>query len=39
MRHKMIKLFRVQWRNHAEEEATWEREDFLHSRHLGFILP
>jgi hypothetical protein len=38
-RHKTIKFFKIQWSNHSEEEATWESEDFLHSRHLDFILP
>jgi hypothetical protein len=32
-RHKMVKLFKIQWSNHTEEEATWESEDFLRSRH------
>jgi hypothetical protein len=36
---KMIKFFKIQWSNHSEEEATWEREDFLHSRHPDFVLP
>jgi hypothetical protein len=38
-RHKTIKFFKIQWSNHSEEEATWESEDVLHSRHLDFILP
>jgi hypothetical protein len=38
-RHKTIKFFKVQWSNHSEEEATWESEDFLHSRHPEFKLP
>jgi hypothetical protein len=38
-RRKMIKFFKVQWSNHSEEEATWESEDFLHSRHPDFVLP
>jgi hypothetical protein len=39
-RRKIIKFFKKQWSNHSEEEeATWESEDFLHSRHLDFILP
>ena len=29
-RQKTIKNFKVQWSNHTEDEATWEREDFLH---------
>jgi hypothetical protein len=39
MRHKTIKFFKIQWSNHSEEEATWESEDFLHSRHPDFALP
>jgi hypothetical protein len=38
-RHKTIKFFKIQWINHTEEEATWECKDFLHSRHLNFMLP
>jgi hypothetical protein len=38
-RHKIIKFFKIQWSNHSEEEATWESEDFLRSRHPDFILP
>jgi hypothetical protein len=39
MRHKAIKFFKIQWSNHSEEEATWESNDFLHSRHRDFMLP
>jgi hypothetical protein len=35
-RLKMIKFFKIQWSNHTAEEATWENENFLHSRHLNF---
>jgi hypothetical protein len=38
-RRKTIKFFKIQWSNHSEEEATWENDDFLHSRHPGFVLP
>jgi hypothetical protein len=38
-RCKTIKFFMIQWSNHSEEEATWECEDFLHSRHPDFIFP
>jgi hypothetical protein len=31
-RRKTIKFFKDQWSNHTEE-AIWESEDFLHSRH------
>ena len=26
---KAIKFYKVQWKHHIEEEATWEREEFL----------
>jgi hypothetical protein len=38
-RRKMIKFYKVQWSNHTVEEATWESEDFLRSRHPDFELP
>jgi hypothetical protein len=38
-RRKTIKFFKIQGRNHSEEEATWESEDFLHSRHPDLLLP
>jgi hypothetical protein len=36
---KTIKFFKVQWSNRTEEEATWESEEFLRSRHPNFALP
>jgi hypothetical protein len=38
-RRKTIKFYKIQWSNHMVEEATWESEDFLHSRHSDFELP
>jgi hypothetical protein len=35
---KTIKFYKIRWSNHTEEEATWESEDFLHSRHPDFAL-
>jgi hypothetical protein len=26
-RNKSVKFFKVQWSNHSDKEATWERED------------
>jgi hypothetical protein len=26
---KSIKMYKIQWSNHSEEEATWETEEFL----------
>jgi hypothetical protein len=28
---KSIKMYKIQWRNHLEEEATWETKEFLRS--------
>ena len=28
-RNKTTKFLKVQWSNHSEDEATWEREDCL----------
>jgi hypothetical protein len=39
MRRKTIKFVKIQWRNHSEDEATWESEDFLCYRHPDFELP
>ena len=30
---KTTKFFKVQWSNHTEDEATWEREDFLQAQY------
>jgi hypothetical protein len=38
-RRKIIKFFKIQWSNNTKDEATWESNDFLHSCHLGFVLP
>jgi hypothetical protein len=38
-RGQTVKFFKVQWSNHSEEEAIWESEDFLRSRHPEFVLP
>jgi hypothetical protein len=38
-RCKTIKFFKIQWSNYSEEEATWESEVFLRSRHPNFVLP
>jgi hypothetical protein len=36
IRRKTIKFFKIQWSNHTAEEATWESEYFLRSRHPDF---
>ena len=32
-RNKRVKFMKVQWANHSEKEATWERGDHLHSEY------
>jgi hypothetical protein len=29
-RNKVIKMYKIQWRHHGEDEATWKREEELH---------
>jgi hypothetical protein len=36
-RAKSIQMYKVQWRHHSEEEATWETEDFLRSHYPDFL--
>jgi hypothetical protein len=36
-RNKRIKMCKVQWSHHAEEEATWEREEELKAEFLSFF--
>jgi hypothetical protein len=36
-RNKRIKLCKVQWSHHTEEEATWEREEELKAEFLSFF--
>jgi hypothetical protein len=37
-RARSIKMYKIQWSNHSEEEATWETEDFLRSHYPDFLL-
>jgi hypothetical protein len=36
-RNKKIKMCRVQWSHHTEDEATWEREDELRKTYLDLF--
>ena len=39
-RQKVVKMYKVQWSHHTEEEATWETESYLNQNSLVFsILP
>jgi len=36
-RRKVVKMYKIQWNHHTEEEATWETEDYLLRHYLGFL--
>jgi hypothetical protein len=36
-RNKRIKMCKVQWSHHSEEEATWEREEELKAEFPSFF--
>ncbi|WVZ58913.1 hypothetical protein U9M48_009132 [Paspalum notatum var. saurae] len=36
-RRRAINFYKVQWSNHSEEEATWEQEEYLQTKYLGFL--
>jgi hypothetical protein len=36
-RNKRIKMCKVQWYHHTEEEATWERDEVLKAEFLSFF--
>ena len=36
-RRKVVKMHKVQWNHHIEEEATWETESYLNQHFPGFL--
>jgi hypothetical protein len=34
---RTLKLYKVQWNQHTEDEATWETQDFLEKNFHGFL--
>ena len=36
-RRRSVKSYKVQWSNHSEEEATWEKEDYLRAHFPKFL--
>ena len=36
-RRKVVKMYKIQWSNHTEEEATWETETYLNEHYRGFL--
>ena len=37
VKRSMVKFVKVQWSNHSEDEATWEREDRLRQEYPEFF--
>ena len=35
-RSKVTKFYKVVWNNHSEQDATWEREDYLREVYPSF---
>jgi hypothetical protein len=36
-RRETIRMFKIQWNHHTEEEATWETESYLQHNFLDFF--
>jgi hypothetical protein len=37
-RNKVVKFYKVQWKNHSEDEATWELESYI-LEHYPHLIP
>jgi hypothetical protein len=36
-RRKTVRMYKIQWSHHTEDEATWEMEEYLNTKYLGFL--
>jgi hypothetical protein len=36
-RRQTVRMYKIQWSHHTEEEATWEMEDYLNTKYPGFF--
>ena len=36
-RRKVVKMYKILWNNHTEDEATWETEEYLNTHFQGFL--
>jgi hypothetical protein len=36
-RRHTVKMYKIQWSHHTEEEAMWETEHFLNTKYPGFL--
>jgi hypothetical protein len=32
-----VRMYKIQWSHHTEEEATWETEEYLNTKYPGFL--
>jgi hypothetical protein len=32
-----VRMYKIQWSHHTEDEATWETEDYLNTKYPGFL--
>jgi hypothetical protein len=37
-RRRVLKFYKIQWNQHAEDEATWETQDILEKNFPGFLV-
>ena len=37
-KNKVVKFYKIQWKNHSEDEATWEQESYI-LEHYPHLLP
>jgi hypothetical protein len=36
-RRQTVRMYKIPWSHHTEEEATWETEDYLNTKYPGFL--
>jgi hypothetical protein len=36
-RRQTVRMYKIQWSHHTEEEATWEMEDYRNTKYPGFL--
>jgi hypothetical protein len=36
-RRQAVRMYKIQWSHHTEEEATWETEEYLNTMYPGFL--
>jgi hypothetical protein len=36
-RRQTIRMYKIQWSHHTEEEDTWETEEYLNTKYPGFL--